>query len=117
MLTHFARPTRLLIATAVVAVALIGVRYLFLPHAVSISQAGHFLAGPPTFRFAGEEGQPTARCTGPPLDGIFSTTTTDVCTLTFRSGHIYRCKVFAARAVVGAEAKCNPRPDSRARRD
>lgn len=117
MLARYARPTRWLAAAGAAAAVLIGVRYLFLPHAVSISQAEHFLAGPPTFRFVGEEGQPTARCTGPALDGIFSTTTTDVCTLTFPSGHVYRCKVFAARAVVGAGAKCNPHPEFRARRD
>jgi hypothetical protein len=100
-----------LIAVVIAAAALIGVRYLFLPHAVPISQAQRFLAGPPTFRFAGEEGQPKARCTGPALAGIFSTTTTDVCTLTFPSGDVYKCKVFAARAEVGAEARCNARPE------
>ena len=109
-------PRRWLIAAAVGVAAVIGLRFVFLPRAVPISKAERFLAGPPTFAFPGEQGRPTARCAGPPLLGIFSTTTTDVCTLTFPSGDVYNCKVFAPRPVVGAGAKCNPHPELSARR-
>jgi hypothetical protein len=106
----------IVVAAATVAV-LIGVRTVCLPRAVSISKAQRMLAGPPHFEFAGDHGQPVARCTGPALFGIFSTTTTDSCTLTFPSGHVYSCKVDAAPPAyetgAGAAARCDPHPESR----
>ena len=63
-----------LIAVGIGLVAIIGMRYLLLPRADSVAEAEHFLAGPPTFGFPGEHGQPTAHCIGPPLFGFFATT-------------------------------------------
>lgn len=90
-------------------VAVVGMRYLLLPRAASRAEAEHLLAGPPTFAFAGERGQPAARCVGPALFGFFATT--DRCTLTFPTGDMYRCKVAATSSGAGWQATCAPHPE------
>ena len=84
-------------------------RYLLLPRAASVSEAEHLLAGPPTFAFTGERGQPVAHCAGPALFGFFHTT--DRCTLTFPTGDTYRCTVATTPSgEAGWSAACAPHP-------
>lgn len=92
----------------------IGMRYLLLPRAATVSEAEHLLAGPPTFGFAGESGQPVARCVGPAVFGFFATT--DRCTLTFPTGDTYRCTVSTTRSgAAGWQATCARHPERRSR--
>jgi hypothetical protein len=81
-------------ASVAVAVALIAVRYLALPQAEPLRTAQRMLTAHPKFAYAGESGRHTTRCVGPSLFGLFSTT--DRCSFTFPSGHVYRCTVYRA---------------------
>lgn len=72
-----------------------------------IQTAERLLQGPRTFYFAGEHGQPVARCHHTGLLGLGSD---DACTMTFPSGDVYRCTVFPPQDSLGAGASCASRP-------
>lgn len=96
---------------ALVAIAVVGAAVLIevsiASNPVPIQPAERFLQGPPTFYFAGERGQPVARCHH---TGLFGLRSDDVCTLTFPSGDAYRCTVDPPQDSAGASAGCASRP-------
>jgi hypothetical protein len=105
------RLRRTWLIVALITLAAVGawlmVEAFVVPSPVPIRTAERFLQGPPTFSYAGEHGQPVARChhTGP-----FGWGSDDACTLTFPSGDAYRCIVSPPQDSAGASASCASRP-------
>jgi hypothetical protein len=96
-------------SAAAIAVAVILVAFaieIFLVPSVSPQTAEHALLSPP-FSFAGEHGQPIARCH---RTGLFSLGSDDQCTLTFASGDVYRCTVSPPQDQAGIDSSCAVHP-------